>query len=100
MKITIDIDCTPEEARTFLGLPDLAPLHAAVTEEMTRRTREAMADFDAESVVRQWVAGGVAGMEQLRKYFFGGGEGPGTGAGPGSGSGSGPGGGRGGPSGG
>ena len=24
MKITIDVDCSPEEARAFLGLPDVA----------------------------------------------------------------------------
>jgi hypothetical protein len=29
MKITINVDCTPAEAREFLGLPDLRPLQAA-----------------------------------------------------------------------
>lgn len=27
MKITVDIDCTPTEARAFLGLPDVTPIH-------------------------------------------------------------------------
>lgn len=27
MKFTVDVDCTPEEARTFLGLPDMKPIH-------------------------------------------------------------------------
>ena len=27
MQFKVDIDCTPEEARAFLGLPDLKPLH-------------------------------------------------------------------------
>ncbi|HQP20972.1 MAG TPA: DUF6489 family protein, partial [Phenylobacterium sp.] len=26
MKMTIEIDCTPQEARTFLGLPDVTGL--------------------------------------------------------------------------
>ena len=30
MKITVNVDCTPEEARSFLGLPDVQPLQAAV----------------------------------------------------------------------
>ena len=38
MKIKLDIDCTPEEARTFLGLPDVAPLQA----EMMRTIQERM----------------------------------------------------------
>src|SRR3546814_3762591 len=27
MKVTINFDCTAEEARTFLGLPDVSPLN-------------------------------------------------------------------------
>lgn len=26
MKFTVDVDCTPVEARSFLGLPDLTPI--------------------------------------------------------------------------
>ena len=36
MKIHVDVDCTPEEARRFLGLPDLAPVHQAYIERMTK----------------------------------------------------------------
>ncbi|MFP6777685.1 MAG: DUF6489 family protein, partial [Alphaproteobacteria bacterium] len=41
MKVTIDIDCTPEEARRFLGLPDLDKAHQATLEAITGRMREA-----------------------------------------------------------
>jgi len=34
MKMTVDVDCTPEEARRFLGLPDLTPVHRAYVERM------------------------------------------------------------------
>lgn len=27
MKVTVDVDCTPAEARNFLGLPDVTPIH-------------------------------------------------------------------------
>ena len=27
MKITVDVDCTPQEARAFMGLPDVTPLN-------------------------------------------------------------------------
>ena len=30
MKITVEIDCTPDEARQFLGLPDMKPMQAAL----------------------------------------------------------------------
>lgn len=27
MKFTVDVECTPEEARNFLGLPDMTRVH-------------------------------------------------------------------------
>lgn len=27
MKVHLEIDCTPEEARRAMGLPDLSPVH-------------------------------------------------------------------------
>ena len=41
MKVTVDVDCTPEEARRFLGLPDLSPVHEAYVEKM----KSAVADI-------------------------------------------------------
>jgi hypothetical protein len=41
MKISIDIDCTPEEARQFLGLPDMGPLQ----DEMKKRMESGMSDW-------------------------------------------------------
>ena len=32
MKMTIDIDCTPAEARAFLGLPDVAAVNDTFTD--------------------------------------------------------------------
>ena len=32
MKVTVDVDCTPEEALRFLRLPDLSALQAAVVD--------------------------------------------------------------------
>jgi hypothetical protein len=37
MQVTVDVDCTPEEARAFLGLPDVQPLQAAVMAHMEKR---------------------------------------------------------------
>src|SRR5688572_16318666 len=34
MKVTVDVDCTPEEARRFLGLPDLGAVHEAYVEKL------------------------------------------------------------------
>ena len=34
MKINVEVDCTPLEAREFLGLPDVKPMQAAITEKL------------------------------------------------------------------
>lgn len=72
MKLTIDIDCTPAEARAMLGLPDLAPLQAAMSEELEARMREAVAGLDPEALMKMWVPAGMEGFEQLQKAFWSG----------------------------
>lgn len=42
MKITINVDCSPEEARSFLGLPDVKPMQTAMMEEVENRMRANM----------------------------------------------------------
>ena len=64
MKLTIDVDCTPEEARRFLGLPDVAPLQERMLAEMEKRMMEAMAGLDAENLMKQWITSGMTpGLE-------------------------------------
>lgn len=103
MKFHIDIDCTPEEARRFLGLPDVAPMQQAMMEQVQARMEEALAQMDPESLMRTWLPAGLETWEQLQKAFWqqwtggagGAGESGSGGAGKGGGSGKG-GGGRGG----
>jgi hypothetical protein len=40
MKVTVDVDCTPEEARRFLGLPDLSPVHQVYVDKLQRAVSE------------------------------------------------------------
>ena len=70
MKVTIDIDCTPDEARRFLGLPDIAPLQEAMVEEMRDRMMEGVRQMDRENLMKMWMPAGVQGMEQLQKMFW------------------------------
>ena len=58
MKVKIDIDCTPEEARAFFGLPDLGPLQREMMSQMQDRVVAAMASMDPEAVMKAWMPGG------------------------------------------
>jgi len=70
MKVHVDIDCTPEEARVFFGLPDVQPVQAAVMKELETRLMNAMQAMDPETLVKTWVPAGLAGMEQLQRMFW------------------------------
>lgn len=56
MKVKIDISCTPQEARTFLGLPDVEGMNAALTEEMTRKMQESITNATPEALMGQWMS--------------------------------------------
>ncbi|WP_300527082.1 DUF6489 family protein [Maricaulis sp.] len=58
MKVTIDIECTPVEARAFLGLPDVSVLNDRMVEEMVRRMEANMDSLEPEALMRQWTAFG------------------------------------------
>lgn len=70
MKITIDVDCTPEEARAFLGLPDVAPMQAAMMEEVRKRMTAALEASDPETLMKTWLPLGLQGLEQAQRMFW------------------------------
>lgn len=70
MKISIDIDCTPEEARRFFGLPDVAPMQEAVMAEVQERILASLKAMDAETLVKTWMPAGMQGWEQMQKAFW------------------------------
>jgi hypothetical protein len=70
MKIRIDIDCTPAEARSFLGLPDVAPLQAEIMRTMQERTMKTLATMDPEALLKLWLPSGTQAFEQMQKAFW------------------------------
>lgn len=70
MKINVDIDCTPQEARTFLGLPDVEKMQEAVMAELQAKMMENVNNLDPESMMKTWLPAGVQGMEQMQKMFL------------------------------
>jgi len=70
MKITFDIDCTPEEARRFLGLPDVTEMNQAMTAELQKRLMDNLSAMNAEQLMKTWVPAGLQGLEQMQKMFW------------------------------
>lgn len=70
MNVKIDIDCTPEEARTFLGLPDVKPLQEAMLKEVEERMRANLQAMDPEAMFKTWLPASMQGFEQMQKMFW------------------------------
>jgi hypothetical protein len=68
MKFTIDIDCTPQEARAFLGLPDVESVQKALASEIESRMRAALDRMDPERLLETWMPA-VKGWEEVMKAF-------------------------------
>ena len=70
MKFTINIDCTPEEARRFLGLPDVQPMQDAILKDVQDRLSANIAGMDPETMLKTWLPLGLQSLEQLQKLFW------------------------------
>jgi len=70
MKIEIDIECTPAEARAFFGLPDVEPLQQALLEQIQERMVASLAGMDPETLFKAWLPAGLQGWEQMQKAFW------------------------------
>ena len=70
MKITVDVDCTPEEARAFFGLPDVRPMQEALMKQLQDRMSASLNAMDPETMMRTWMPAGIQGFEQLQKMFW------------------------------
>jgi Family of unknown function (DUF6489) len=67
MKITVDLDCTPVEARQLMGLPDVQPLQAALLAEIEKKMMADLERFSPEGIARAWLS--PLGGEQLSDAF-------------------------------
>jgi len=70
MQVNVTVDCSPQEARAFLGLPDLAPLHAVYIEKMKSLATEGVQSEDIERMYRAWGTGLSESLEQFQKLFW------------------------------
>ena len=69
MKMTIEVDCSAQEARAFLGLPDVTALNEKLVEEMQSRMTSNMAMLSPDELMKNWTAFGVGAQEQFRKLM-------------------------------
>ena len=69
MKVNVEVDCTPAEARQFLGLPDVQPMQKAMMDNMQARMAENMDKFTPEALVQNWFTFDPKFAERFQEMF-------------------------------
>jgi hypothetical protein len=54
MKINVEIDCTPLEARQFFGLPDVQPMQTAVMDNLQKQMMANIEKVSPEALMQSW----------------------------------------------
>lgn len=70
MKITINIDCTPEEARAFMGLPDMQAVQQSFMAAFQEQMTEAGAKLNSEDYIAMWKDMGQSNMQAFQNMFW------------------------------
>lgn len=70
MKVIVTVDCSPEEARAFLGLPDVRPLQAAVLDRVQGQLLDAIGATSPEALLRVWAPLAPQSTEAMREAML------------------------------
>jgi hypothetical protein len=70
MKITMNVDCTPEEARAFLGLPDVKPMQEQLMREVQERMVANIRAMEPEAMLGTWLPATLKGFEQMQQIVM------------------------------
>src|SRR6516164_1922024 len=71
MKVNVEIDCTPIEARQFFGFPNVEPMQAAMMSKIERRLVEEVDRFSPDALMRSWLSVFPQNAETIRRMFAG-----------------------------
>ncbi|HTK35988.1 MAG TPA: DUF6489 family protein [Caulobacteraceae bacterium] len=69
MKVKVEVECTPVEARAFLGLPDVTPLNDHLVSEMRKRFDANVNMMKPEELMKSWMSFGGQAQEQFMKLM-------------------------------
>ena len=72
MKITIEFDCTPEEARAFMGLPDVTEANSIYVESMTKAKQSATNPAQLTEYAQSLAPMGQLGLKMFQSFVEGG----------------------------
>ncbi len=71
MKVHFEIDCTPAEAREFLGLPDVRNLQAEIIKRLEERMLKNVEALSPQEMLKNWFTFNASGAKQIQDLFAG-----------------------------
>jgi len=71
MKISIDVEMTPEEFRKVLGLPDLAPLQQEMVNQIREQMEAGTEGYDPLTLFKPALNGSQNSVEVMQKLLLG-----------------------------
>ena len=72
MKVNVEIDCTPEEARRFLGLPDVSKANEVYVDAMAKAMQGVGSLEQLQEMAKQIAPMGQMGMQFIQQFLEGG----------------------------
>lgn len=71
MKVQIEIDCTPEEARTFMGLPDVSKANDLYVDTVTNAMKGVSNPEQLQQFAKQLAPMGQIGFKLFQNFVEG-----------------------------
>ncbi|WJR80586.1 DUF6489 family protein [Bradyrhizobium sp. NP1] len=69
MKVNVEIDCTPLEARQFLGLPDVGPMQTVMMEKLQQQMAANIEKMSPEALIQSWFSFDPKLAERFQDMF-------------------------------
>ena len=71
MKVNVEVDCTPEEARRFLGLPDVSKANEAYVDAALKAMQGVGSLDQLQQISKQIAPMGEIGMKLFQQFIDG-----------------------------
>ncbi len=69
MKVHIEIDCTPDEARAFMGLPDVSKANNIYVENIAKAMKGATSPDQLQEFAQQLAPMGQMGLKMFQSFM-------------------------------
>lgn len=69
MQINITVDCTPAEAREFLGLPNVQKLQEDWLKAIEAKIMTEAENLSPEAILKSWTAGASSNLDALGQFM-------------------------------